>query len=349
MFPWESAFTGFEVCPEPDPYSKYEHHIVGDVGFAAQQYWMATHDTDWFETTGRYLIQGTAEFWASRVSYNESKEAYVIDRVQGPDEYHYDVNNSVYTNVIAKMNLEFATYMFQKFTLSPPAKWKDISDKMYIPYDKDKNYHPEFDSYNLNDTVKQADVILLGFPLMYPMPESVRKNDLQIYEPRTDPNGPAMTKSMFAVGWLELNDDQQGAKSFTEGYSNIQEPFKVWTEEPGGEGAVNFITGAGGFLQSVIFGYGGLRLQLDGLYLSPKLPTNTKKIAFHGVTYLGNKFAIILSNETVTIQVTEQFEKHEKLNLFVEKTKEYFSLNLRVLVTFTQGKAVIRGDNKDIY
>lgn len=32
------------------------------------------------------------------------------------------------------------------------------------------------------EEVKQADVILLGFPLMMSMPEDVRKNDLQIYE-----------------------------------------------------------------------------------------------------------------------------------------------------------------------
>lgn len=30
--------------------------------------------------------------------------------------------------------------------------------------------------------MKQADVILLGFPLMMSMPEDVRKNDLRIYE-----------------------------------------------------------------------------------------------------------------------------------------------------------------------
>ena len=30
--------------------------------------------------------------------------------------------------------------------------------------------------------MKQADVILMGFPLMMSMPEDVRKNDLNIYE-----------------------------------------------------------------------------------------------------------------------------------------------------------------------
>ena len=38
-----------------------------------------------------------------------------------------------------------------------------------------------FDSF-LDDTVKQADVVLLGYPLMVDMTEEERKNDLDIYE-----------------------------------------------------------------------------------------------------------------------------------------------------------------------
>lgn len=52
--------------------------------------------------------------------------------------------------------------------------------------------------------MKQADVILLGYPLLLSMPTWLRKNDLDIYEPVTDPDGPAMTWGMFAIGHLEL-------------------------------------------------------------------------------------------------------------------------------------------------
>ena len=38
---------------------------------------------------------------------------------------------------------------------------------------------------------------------------------------------------------------------------------QVWTEEASGGGATNFITGMGGYLQSVLFGYGGLRMHSD--------------------------------------------------------------------------------------
>lgn len=53
-------------------------------------------------------------------------------------------------------------------------------------------FHPEFAGYN-GATVKQADTILLGYPLEYPMNASVRRNDLLYYANRTDPNGPAVS------------------------------------------------------------------------------------------------------------------------------------------------------------
>lgn len=39
---------------------------------------------------------------------------------------------------------------------------------------------------------------MLGYPLGFKMPREVRKNDLEAYEPVTDPDGPAMT-------WVRAN------------------------------------------------------------------------------------------------------------------------------------------------
>ena len=47
---------------------------------------------------------------------------------------------------------------------------------------------------------------------------------------------------------------------------NVKLPLpipQVWTELADGGGATNFITGMGGYLQSVLFGYGGLRMYPD--------------------------------------------------------------------------------------
>eukprot|EP00794_Sanderia_malayensis_P018525 gene18525-20383_t len=342
MFPWESAFSGIEVCPEPNPYSKYEHHVVGDIGFAVQQYWMATHDSQWFYARGQHLIDAIARFWTSRVEYDSSKAAYVINHVQGPDEYHYNVNNSVYTNGIAKINLEFAVHIFQQFKIDYPSTWSTTASKMYIPFDTDHKYHPEFDGYQIGTVVKQADAILLGFPLMVDMTNAVRKNDLNIYESCTDPHGPAMTKSMFAIGWLHLKEFDRAHTSFKEGYANITEPFKIWTETPNGGGEVNFITGAGGFLQSVLFGYGGIRLKSDGLYIDPILPGDVKELNLNGISYLGNKLRYTYDSEKISIVVTKQTDPFQNLFVFIMKTQEKVPLSLNKVFSFLIGKAIIK-------
>lgn len=41
--------------------------------------------------------------------------------------------------------------------------------------------------------VKQADAVMLSFPLGLTMSPEVRRMDLEAYEPVTDPLGPAMT------------------------------------------------------------------------------------------------------------------------------------------------------------
>ena len=337
MFPWESAFTGCPVCPE-EVYSNYEIHVNGDIGFAVEQYWMVTHDQEWLNEVGIPLMKGIAEFWASRVKFDDVANDYVINAVMCPDEYHYNVNNSAFTNAVAKRNLEFAS----KVVPSAPAIWSDIAQRLRIPYDTKLRYHPEYDGYNLNVTVKQADVILLGYPLMFNMSQEVRENDLAIYEPRTDPDGPAMTKAMFAIGWLELGNNRNASRSFRESYQNVREPFKVWTEYPSGDGAVNFITGMGGFLQAVVFGYGGLRLHPDEIRLNPKVPGNVTKLQVRGLHYRGNviDFTIRASESDVCVRYAD-IEARLLVLRIVESGEEY-KMDVKKNVTFKNGPVAVR-------
>jgi hypothetical protein len=135
----------------------------------------------------------------------------------------------------------------------------------------------EIDKINiLFSKSKKADVILLAYPLMYPMPVQVQKNDLDYYSSVTDKfsfqsfvsgtysythlnnnycllctscrNGPAMTYSMEVIDHLSLGQIQQAYEVFPRSFANTKAPFGVWTETPTG-GTTNFITGAGGFLQ----------------------------------------------------------------------------------------------------
>jgi len=306
MFPWESAFTGQEVCPISAPTGQLEQHISGDISYAFQQYWELTHNTTRLASVYP-LIYGIAQFWASRVIYNPASNNYEILGVIPPDEYAVNVNNSVYTNVVASMSLNFAIKAGIIVNHTTPINWATISKSLKIPVDTANQVHLEYDSYK-GDVIKQADVILLGFPLQYPMSVQLRANDLIYYQQRTDyQNGPAMTYAMETIAWLELGDNEAAAQVWDYSFANAQQPFLVWTETPKG-GAVNFITGAGGFLQGILFGYGGIRIQDNLLAFNPQLPPSVTKVVLH-LYYLGN-----------TIRVTYDLTNLEVINLTVGGT-----------------------------
>jgi len=323
MFPWESALTGSEVCLG-QIYSDYEQHIIGDIAFAIKQLWMASGDQQWLERQAFPVIRATAEFWANRAVYSDSKKAYVICNVMPPDEYAEVVNNSAYTNTIAKLNLEFAYQVLPNASES----WKIIAQNLFIPFDSTNNYHLEYEGYN-GFEVKQADVILLGFPLMINMSLDVRRNDLSFYEPRTNPRGPAMTKSMFAINWLDVGEYSRAETSFSESYVNAKEPFMVWTEGADGGGAVNFVTGAGGFLQSVLFGYGGLRfVDHKHLQFKPMLLPGSTKLKFVGIDYHGNSIDFVIGSSQSQITVTSRAQPAPVLLAILIGSQTKFRLDI---------------------
>ncbi|CAH3016355.1 unnamed protein product [Porites evermanni] len=338
MFPWESSYTGLETSPG-ERYGKAQIHITGDIAFAAKQFWRSSKDFNWLREIGYPLVFQTAEYWASRVEYDVANDRYVINDVMPPDEYHYPVNNSVYTNVVAKMNLLFAKEVAGILGKEVPKEWLKIAEKLTIPFDGKNNYHPEYEGYTLDKEVKQADAILIGYPLMYEMDRKVRYNDLNLYENRTDPDGPAMTHSMFAIGWLDLGEKQRAKKPFLKNYANIRGPFKVWTERRDVWGAVNFITGAGGFLQAVIYGYGGFRLKDSELSFNPTLPPNVNKMRIR-VNYLGSLIDFAIKDEKITIMVVSSGPIAPSLE--VSTSEGIFSLERGKAVSISRDRGVLR-------
>lgn len=103
---------------------------------------------------------------------------------------------------------------------------------------------------------------------------------------------------------------------------------------------MNFITGAGGFLQSVIFGYGGIRLKMDGLHFDPVLPDATKGITLNGITYLGNKINFAFDSQNVTVEITRQMEQKNDLILLIQD--KTYALKIGAPFTFVKCKGIIK-------
>lgn len=305
-FAWESAGSGLEVCPEAI-YGTQEIHVNGAVVLAFQLYYHTTQDLELFREAGGWdVVRAVAEFWCSRVEWNPEEEKYHLKGVMPPDEYHPGVNNSVYTNVLVQNSLRFAAALAQDLGHPVPNQWLVVADKIKVPFDPKLNFHPEFDGYQPGEEVKQADVVLLGYPVPFPLSPHVRRQNLEIYEAVTSPHGPAMTWSMFAVGWMELKDPGRAWALLERSFANITEPFKVWTENADGSGAVNFLTGMGGFLQAVLFGVTGFRITRAGLTFNPICPVGISAVCVSGISYQGSRLDFSLSVGFVTVEVTAQ-------------------------------------------
>ncbi|XP_077981915.1 protein-glucosylgalactosylhydroxylysine glucosidase-like [Glandiceps talaboti] len=353
-FPWEQCYTGVETCPWP-PASEYQIHVTADVSYSITQYLYATLDTSLLtDTRGEELAMKIAQFWESRSVLIDDLKGYEIYGVMGPDEYHENVNNSVFTNFNAVRSLLLPEYILtildnpSHITPEDAARWRGIAEKMFILFDEEEQYHPQFEGFNLEVEIKQSDVVLLGYPLLKEMTEEVRKNDLVIYESLTDEYGPDTgTWSMHTVGWLERGDEEKADEMFQKMFRNINGPFKVFSEKPeeGPDGVrcVNFITGAGGLLQSVVFGYGGFRLRVNQLDLDPYVPLNSDTISFMGVKYRGFIFnmAVTQTDVTVTLIDDSDDEDDEDLLLLVIESSEQYTLVVNDPVVFPRGKGIL--------
>lgn len=109
-FPWESVFTGEDATPKTSVQNVlYQQHVTADIGHAVRNIFYATNDLQWMKEVGCDLAIGTAKFWASRVTLNKTSNRYTINGVMGPDEDHWIISNSAYTNVGAALNLYFGT------------------------------------------------------------------------------------------------------------------------------------------------------------------------------------------------------------------------------------------------
>eukprot|EP00943_MAST-04B_sp_MAST-4B-sp1_P003954 g3954.t1 len=292
MFPWESAFTGEEACPVQASTGKYEQHITGDIAIALRQYYYATGDDEWAISRALPMMQGIAKFWVSRAEPGKKTGLWDINGVTPPDEYAVNINNSAYTNAVAAMSIEFANELLLKFGGGPDPHWIEVAKglRLSIPFDPKSEITLEYESYR-GQQIKQADVTLLSFPLRFITDPKLAAANLRYYANVTTDDGPAMTWGAYSGGYLMAGDETTAAAFFPRAYANAKSPFYVWMELPQG-GTTNFITGAGGFLGTVGYGYGGIHFYPDKMVFRPVIPPNAEYFQLHGIQYRGSILSI---------------------------------------------------------
>lgn len=288
MYPWEGSEMGNEDNTVTNMHGPFENHITGDVAMAAWQYYAVTQDVEWLRQKGFSILSAAAEYWVSRSESNEAGE-YEIRNVIGADEWNQNrqggknVNNNAYTNGVAKSTLEAACKAAKLLNVKSDPMWTTVAEK--LRFRKLANgVTAEHDTYD-GAITKQADVCLLAFPLKLITDKEQIRKDLEYYL-QTVPRKktPAMSKSIYSILFTRLGDRERAWHYFRDSYlPNLNPPFRVIAEFDGGTNPY-FLTGAGGVLQSVLMGFGGLDITDKGIVAGKgAIPDTWKSLTLKGI------------------------------------------------------------------
>jgi len=281
MFPWESDDTGEEATPAWALTGTFEHHITADVAIAFWNYYRVTKDKQWLLEKGYPLLKEVADYWVSRSAKNLDG-SYSIKNVVGANEFAANIDDNAFTNGSAITALQFAMFAAKELGLEVNLNWKDVADKIIIHKFPDGTTR-ENSTYN-GEIIKQADVNLLAYPLNIVNDQKTIVKDLKYYEPKISKEGPAMGKSVFAIIYARFGDVETAFRLFKESYEpNKRPPFGALSESATSNNPY-FVTGAGGMLQTVLFGFGGLHFTEEGIIQkNPILPKEWKSLTITGV------------------------------------------------------------------
>ncbi|UJR22365.1 hypothetical protein I4U23_025427 [Adineta vaga] len=359
MFAWTASYFGrpqgccdgkggWELC--------IEQHVTGDVSVAVQMYYYATRDRIWLENIGWPLLRDVADFWSSRTN-KTNKEIYSINGIMPVDEWcdnteskcgDIGVNNAIQTNAVAVVSLLYATEVGNMLGFDVDPEWAITAQKLKINFNSTTQTHIQWDNAKFppsspHSYVCPEDVLFLTYPLNFNVTPEIIRNDAETYIPVTCQENAGMTGPIHAIVWLMLNEPLKAEGEFNRSLQactyaefHVRNEVDIHPDIIGGHGFnTHFLTGDGGFVQSVMMGYAGLRFDSKGLLFNPLpgvLTPSTKVIRLRNLLVHGTyPFDYILDQSSMSFMTssiyTNQLCISDNLHSQWKMTSEPLKLN----------------------
>jgi trehalose/maltose hydrolase-like predicted phosphorylase len=299
QYPWEADEIGAETTPHfAAQNASSEIHVNGDVALAQWQYYLATGDSAWLARQAFPVIRETANFWVSRSTFDSTDGRYHIANVVSVSEGLIGVTDDAYTNAVAHKNLEVATLASRRLGKRVDPRWAGIGAKLHLPYDSASGFYRTYEG--APDSTLGDVTPLLAYPLGIAMSASAKRAHLDqaVRQLLKGGGGAMMGSTLLSVGAAELGNRAMLDSLLPHSYQgHLKGPFLMLSETPTND-AVNFVTGAGGFLQQVIFGYTGLRLGEQGLEpaFPPLLPSRISRLLLRNLHVRGKRYDVLVDS-----------------------------------------------------
>src|SRR5262249_50193630 len=95
---------------------------------------------EFFARFGAEIMLESARFWASR-AVTESDGFVHIRHVIGPDEYHEDVDDDAYTNLMARLKLQRGIRTAKLLNERWADRWKELSTRLLFTKEEVDTWH----------------------------------------------------------------------------------------------------------------------------------------------------------------------------------------------------------------
>lgn len=164
LYSWTAGRYG--NCTGTGPCVDYQYHLNYDISFNLLQQRNVTQDEDWFNNGPRQIIDSVAVGASHLLQYNETTKTYWVHNMTDPDEYANNIDNGAFTLGSAGKLLKVANALRAEQGLPINTTWEQQWQNVAYPKAA-SNITLEFQGMNNSAPVKQADIVLLTYPLDY--------------------------------------------------------------------------------------------------------------------------------------------------------------------------------------
>ena len=338
LFPWRTI-DGHEA-------SAYflagtaQRHINADIAYAVARYLDATADEDYLRNQGAEILIETARAWLSLGVWTDPGNRFEILRVTGPDEYSALVDNNLYTNAMARLNLQRAVEAVELMTLRWPAQWIDLAARldwsegealewkaaaasMKIGYDVERGIHPQDDGFlslqpiDLADPGWQRPFLLHYHPLFIYSHQILKQADVvmamnllgEVFE-EADKRANYLFYEPLTTGDSSLSCVGQAvaaarAGEVADALAHLDAALRLDLANTHGNTSDGLhLAAVAGSWSAVVHGFGGVEIRADRLLCHPRVPKHWGSLTFH-LRWRGSLLRVTARPDEVELAVVQ--------------------------------------------
>ncbi|WGD36501.1 glycosyl hydrolase family 65 protein [Lysinibacter sp. HNR] len=340
LFPWRTI-SGEEASAYYAA-GTAQFHIDADITYALAKYVSATNDDEFLAREGVDVVVETARMWTDLGFWRHSgDETFHIHGVTGPDEYTTVVNDNLFTNVMARFNLEYAVNTVRRLAATRPEEyaqmanrlnldenevleWSHAARSMNIPFDEHLGIHPqdahflEREVWDLENTPASMRPLLLHYhPLVIYRFQVLKQADVVLAmllqgEYFTEEQKLANFEyyDPITTGDSTLSAVVQSIIAAEVGYHELalhyfhNALFVDLADLHNNTSDGVHVASTGGTWSALVFGFGGMKDHRGHISFDPRLPKSWTKLSFK-MTIRGTRLRITVTQDSIEFEVED--------------------------------------------